>query len=276
MEALAPHLAVVVAAQRLTADLSRERERVTVATLTERDRLRRDLHDGLGPSLSGIALGLEAADKELTGTRRRPGRCSTAPGRRRSRRCARSDGCSTGCGRGRSTSTDSTARCGRRRSAMGMNEPGRPRLPIDIDPLPVLSAVVEESAYRISAESHRPTWPATRAPALREIRQVDGTLVLGVEDDGEGCDPVAVVATVSSRCAAAPSTSAAGSPSLTPSPPVLGSPPCFRWRHREPGASMARSGSGSRTSRGVSSCRAAVRTPTFMNRGSKGVITRAS
>ena len=35
-------------------------------------------------------------------------------------------------------------------------------------------------------------------------------------------------------------------------------------------SSIARSGSGSRTSRGVSSCRAAVSTPTFMNFGRKG------
>ena len=59
--ALAAHLAVVVHARRLTQDLERERARVTAATLAERDRVRRDLHDGLGPSLSGIALGLEAA-----------------------------------------------------------------------------------------------------------------------------------------------------------------------------------------------------------------------
>ena len=59
--ALAPQLAVVVRSRRLTDDLGRERSRVTSATLAERDRLRRDLHDGLGPSLSGIALGLEAA-----------------------------------------------------------------------------------------------------------------------------------------------------------------------------------------------------------------------
>jgi hypothetical protein len=38
--------------RRLAHDLVRERERVVVATLAERDRLRRDLHDGLGPSLS--------------------------------------------------------------------------------------------------------------------------------------------------------------------------------------------------------------------------------
>ena len=38
-------------------------------------------------------------------------------------------------------------------AAMGMNEPGRPRLRLAIDPLPVLSPAVEESAYRILAES---------------------------------------------------------------------------------------------------------------------------
>src|SRR5215471_18159018 len=37
-------------------------------------------------------------------------------------------------------------------------------------------------------------------------------------------------------------------------------------------SSMARSGSGSRTSRGVSSCNAAVRTPTFMNLGWNGTM----
>ena len=32
---------------------------------SERDRLRRDLHDGLGPSLSGVSLGLQALDTAL-------------------------------------------------------------------------------------------------------------------------------------------------------------------------------------------------------------------
>ncbi len=63
--ALAPHLAVVVRASALTEALDAERRRVSEATLVERDRLRRDLHDGLGPSMSGIALGLEAATHAL-------------------------------------------------------------------------------------------------------------------------------------------------------------------------------------------------------------------
>ena len=75
--ALAPHLAVVVNSRELAEDLVRERRRVTTATLVERDRLRRDLHDGLGPSLSGIALGLEAAANALDA---RPGRSGRAAG----------------------------------------------------------------------------------------------------------------------------------------------------------------------------------------------------
>ena len=156
VEALAPHLAVVVATQRLTADLSRERERVTVATLTERDRLRRDLHDGLGPSLSGIALGLEAADKGArTATPSRgPRAARRGPGAeaesavREIRRVL--DGLRP-CGA--RSSTASTGRCARRPAPIGMDEPGRPRLRLAIDPLPVLSPAVEESAYRIVAES---------------------------------------------------------------------------------------------------------------------------
>ncbi|MFC5381146.1 sensor histidine kinase [Aquipuribacter nitratireducens] len=42
-------------------ELENAREKVTEARLTERRRLRRELHDGLGPSLAGIRLGIGAA-----------------------------------------------------------------------------------------------------------------------------------------------------------------------------------------------------------------------
>jgi signal transduction histidine kinase len=63
--ALAPQIAVIVRALDLTEALEAERDRVLGATMTERDRLRRDLHDGLGPSLSGVALGLQALGDQL-------------------------------------------------------------------------------------------------------------------------------------------------------------------------------------------------------------------
>lgn len=63
--ALAPQVAVVVTALELSESLEAERDRVVRATRAERDRLRRDLHDGLGPSLSGVALGLQALELAL-------------------------------------------------------------------------------------------------------------------------------------------------------------------------------------------------------------------
>ena len=65
--ALVPHVASVVRTQRLAADLEIERGRALAATIIERERIRSDLHDGLGPALSGISLGLQAADLSITG-----------------------------------------------------------------------------------------------------------------------------------------------------------------------------------------------------------------
>ncbi|GIE80750.1 hypothetical protein Aph02nite_67000 [Actinoplanes philippinensis] len=60
LEALAAQVAVLVKATELGEALEAERARVLAATRDERDRLRRDLHDGLGPSLAGMGLGLRA------------------------------------------------------------------------------------------------------------------------------------------------------------------------------------------------------------------------
>lgn len=65
--ALVPHVATVVRSERLAVELQAERERVVRATIAERERIRSDLHDGLGPSLSGISLGLQAANSAMGG-----------------------------------------------------------------------------------------------------------------------------------------------------------------------------------------------------------------
>src|SRR5690348_2280294 len=46
-------------AVRLERDLRQSRERILGAAEEERRRLRRDLHDGLGPALAGVVLGLQ-------------------------------------------------------------------------------------------------------------------------------------------------------------------------------------------------------------------------
>ncbi len=63
VDALAVPVAMVVHADRLNRELAAARQRLVAATEAERARLRHDLHDGLGPSLSGVGLGLEALQR---------------------------------------------------------------------------------------------------------------------------------------------------------------------------------------------------------------------
>jgi signal transduction histidine kinase len=66
-DGLARQIGVAAYAVALTADLQRSRERLVSAREEERRRLRRDLHDGLGPLLAGISLKLGAARNLLRG-----------------------------------------------------------------------------------------------------------------------------------------------------------------------------------------------------------------
>ncbi|MEU8777935.1 histidine kinase [Streptomyces sp. NPDC048606] len=58
---LADHSAPAIASLRLYEDLQTSRERIVLAREEERRRLRHDLHDGLGPALSGLRLQVDAA-----------------------------------------------------------------------------------------------------------------------------------------------------------------------------------------------------------------------
>ncbi|MGV9771534.1 sensor histidine kinase [Streptosporangium sp. NPDC003464] len=65
LEVLARHLAELAHAVRLTADLRRSRERILTTREEERRRLRRDLHDGLGPTLASLAMTVDEARLRL-------------------------------------------------------------------------------------------------------------------------------------------------------------------------------------------------------------------
>src|SRR5207247_5603532 len=56
LEDIAHQAGIAAYAVRLTTDLQLSRERLVTAREEERRRLRRDLHDGLGPMLSAIML----------------------------------------------------------------------------------------------------------------------------------------------------------------------------------------------------------------------------
>ena len=60
-----PHVTLAVGLVRLTGDLRRSRLAVVTAQEEERRRLRRDLHDGLGPTLTGISLALHTVVRRM-------------------------------------------------------------------------------------------------------------------------------------------------------------------------------------------------------------------
>jgi signal transduction histidine kinase len=65
---LARQVAVAARAVALTQALQASRHRLVAAREEERRRLRRDLHDGLGPTLAGIALGIDTVRRALPGS----------------------------------------------------------------------------------------------------------------------------------------------------------------------------------------------------------------
>ena len=188
--ALAPHLAVVVRSSALTEELAAERERVTEATLHERDRLRRDLHDGLGPSLSGIALGLEAAagslDTDPATTREilARTRAEATEAVVEIRRVL--DGL-----RPAALDRVGLARAVRETaSALGMGRPGATEFRLDVGRGLRLTPSVEEAAFRILAESL--TNVARHSSAQHCAVALNGSpseVHLTVCDDGSGIDP---------------------------------------------------------------------------------------
>lgn len=61
LKSIARQVGVAAHAVRLTEDLKKSRERLVLAREEERRRLRRDLHDGIGPELASVGLKVEAA-----------------------------------------------------------------------------------------------------------------------------------------------------------------------------------------------------------------------
>ena len=177
---LAAHAAVAVHAARLTTDLQRSRERLVAAREEERRRLRRDLHDGLGPDLAAIALRLDAARAmagdapvaDVIGELREETRSAIAQIRQIVDEL-------------RPPALDELGLV----SAIGEHAARMATIAVEVngpDPAPPLPAAVEVAAYRIALEAI--TNAARHAGALHcEVRiAVNGALELDVSDDGSG------------------------------------------------------------------------------------------
>ena len=190
LEDLARQAGVAADAVRLTVALQRAQERLVGAREEERRRLRRDLHDGLGPLLGGVSLGLagvrhrlrrdpEAAERMLE---RLEEQLQTATGE--IRRLV--DGL-------RPPALDELGLVSALRERAAQFQHGPAGLLVTVegpDALPPLPAATEVAAYRIALEAL--TNAARHAQARRCVLRlaVDGALELEVCDDGRGIPAV--------------------------------------------------------------------------------------
>jgi signal transduction histidine kinase len=192
LDDLARQVGVAAHAVRLTADLQRSRQRLVTAREEERRRLRRDLHDGLGPALAGVAMQLGAAQalvdrdpakvRTLLGTLQDQLRAAIADIRRLVydlRPPALDELGLAGALREQATrfTTEQTA------SADGDHPTVRVEAP---ERLPGLPAAVEVAAYRIATEALTNVARHAHARACTLRLACNGGLELEVRDDGCG------------------------------------------------------------------------------------------
>lgn len=185
LEDLARQAGVAVHAARVTAELQQARERLVTAREEERRRLRRDLHDGLGPTLAAIAAQAEAA-RDLLATQPAhstallsdilaQAQTATADIRRLIYNL-------------RPPALDDLGLVGAiQAQAQALNHPGRLQVVVQADPLPPLPAAVEVAAYRIAQEAlANVVHHAHAAHCAITLKIRDGDLTLEIQDDGRG------------------------------------------------------------------------------------------
>lgn len=172
-------------AARAQDQLQRSRERLVAALEEERRRLRRELHDGLGPALAGSRLQLQAAQASLTADPVRTQRileqieAETREAIGEVRRMARDL---------RPPTLDELGLLAAlRERATHFSAEGSLRVEVDApDRLPALPAAVEVAAYRIALEAVANVVAHARAHRCRVCIELDGDLRVEVRDDGIG------------------------------------------------------------------------------------------
>ncbi len=187
---LARQAGVAIHAVQLTADLQRSRAALVTAREEERRRLRRDLHDGLGPMLASMTLQAEAA-RDLYPTDAVQGddllidltqqlQAATADIRRLVYAL-------------RPSALDELGLVGAVRAQAARHELGATRIEVQVPGvLPPLSAAVEVAAYRITQEALTNVLRhagARRCTVTLAHDALAALLTIEVIDDGAGLSP---------------------------------------------------------------------------------------
>ena len=178
-------------AQRLRDDLTRSRERLVMAREEERRRLRRDLHDGLGPALATVGMRAESAAATLADDPAAARRQLEALGDEV--RAALADVRRLVDGL-RPPALDELGLLGAISQQAARMEvdgsTGAPGLRIEVAgdpaPLPALPAAVEVAAYRIAVEAMTNAVRHAGARSCRVRVSAGSRLRIEVVDDGRG------------------------------------------------------------------------------------------
>lgn len=184
LETIANQAALAAHAVRLTADLQRSRERLVTAREEERRRIRRDLHDGLGPALAGITLKLDAARNHL------PPNAQTSDALLRELKTQTQNALSDIRRLVydlRPPALDELGLVGALREYT--TRATSPDLTVSLvadEEVPTLPAAVEVAAYRIATEAITNVLRHAHARNCQVMLALNGALQLEIQDDGVG------------------------------------------------------------------------------------------
>jgi two-component system NarL family sensor kinase len=184
LESLASQVSVAARAVALTQALQASRERLVATLEEERRRLRRDLHDGLGPTLAGIALGIDTVHRALP---------VESPGGTAELLVALREETEQAVADIRRIAYNLRPPVLDERGLVGAirehaNRLGGATVTVPA-PLPQLPAAVEVAAYRIAVEAMTNASRHAPGTAIEVSLSVNGHLELQVADAGNGLPP---------------------------------------------------------------------------------------
>ena len=187
LQDFAHHAAAAARTVALSSEVQRSREQLVSAREEERRRLSGDLHDGLGPTLAGAVLTIEAAQRELT---RNPAGADELL----DRAAASIESTVADIRRLvyglRPPALDQLGLVGAlRQHASALSSGDENQLTCDVvapDPLPLLPAAAEVAAFRIAQEALTNVARHANARTASVHITVDESLHLEIRDDGRG------------------------------------------------------------------------------------------